>query len=405
VLYHLARSFLFSLDPEIAHELTLSNLDRAYALGVTRLFSRRIAPLPVRVMGLDFQNPVGLAAGMDKNGAHIDALGSFGFGFIEAGTVTPKAQPGNPKPRIFRLVPAEGLINRLGFNNDGVDRFVENVRGQTAFRRRGGIVGLNIGKNASTPIDRALDDYVACLRRVYEIADYIAVNISSPNTKDLRALQGRRELKALLGGLADERKRLEDEHGRRVPLAVKIAPDLDDDEIPPIADVLVACGVDGVIATNTTVARDAVKGLEHADESGDCPAARWRPLDPGRRTAGTPSEGLCRSSASAGSCTAAMPSRRSRPAHRWCRSTRASSIRGRTSSATAWKRSASSNRTPAAGRGAVIAPLSSAAVSLRCAALSQPGQTPGRARDLRVSRRKFGLTRATAVSCAPRTST
>jgi dihydroorotate dehydrogenase len=277
VLYHLARSFLFSLDPELAHELTLSNLDRAYALGVTRLFSRRIAPLPVRVMGLDFPNPVGLAAGMDKNGAHIDALGSFGFGFIEAGTVTPKAQPGNPKPRIFRLVPAEGLINRMGFNNDGVDRFVENVSAQTAFRRRGGIIGLNIGKNASTPIDRALDDYLACLRRVYEIADYIAVNISSPNTKDLRALQGRRELKALLGGLADERKRLEDEHGRRVPLAVKIAPDLDEDEIPPIGDALVAFGVDGVIATNTTVARDAVKGLEHADESG---GLSGRPLGP-----------------------------------------------------------------------------------------------------------------------------
>jgi len=268
VLYHFARSLLFSLDPEIAHELTLSNLDRAYALGVTRLLSKRIAPLSVRVMGLDFPNPVGLAAGMDKNGAHIDALGSFGFGFIEAGTVTPRAQAGNPKPRIFRLVPAEGLINRMGFNNDGVDRFVENVRSQTAFRRRGGIVGLNIGKNASTPIDRALDDYLACLRRVYELADYIAVNISSPNTKDLRALQGQRELKALLRGLADERKRLADEHGRRVPLAVKIAPDLDDDEIRQIADTLTAFGVDGVIATNTTVARDAVKGLKYADEAG-----------------------------------------------------------------------------------------------------------------------------------------
>jgi dihydroorotate dehydrogenase len=268
VLYHFARSLLFSLDPEIAHELTLSNLDRAYALGVTRLLSKRIAPLSVRVMGLDFPNPVGLAAGMDKNGAHIDALGSFGFGFIEAGTVTPRAQAGNPKPRIFRLVPAEGLINRMGFNNDGVDRFVENLRSQTTFRRRGGIVGLNIGKNASTPIDRALDDYLACLRRVYELADYIAVNISSPNTKDLRALQGQRELKALLRGLADERKLLADEHGRRVPLAVKIAPDLDHDEIRQIADTLVAFGVDGVIATNTTISRDAVNGLKHADETG-----------------------------------------------------------------------------------------------------------------------------------------
>jgi dihydroorotate dehydrogenase len=268
VLYHFARSVLFSLNPEVAHELTLSNLDRAYAFGVTKLLSRRVPPLPVRVMGLDFPNPVGLAAGMDKNGAHIDALGSFGFGFIEAGTVTPRSQPGNPKPRLFRLVPVEGLINRMGFNNDGVDQFVRNVSAQTTFRRRGGIVGLNIGKNASTPIESARDDYLACLRRVYELADYVAVNISSPNTKDLRALQGQRELKALLSGLADERKRLEDEHGRRVPLAVKIAPDLDDDEIPPMAETLVEFGVDGVIATNTTVSRDAVKGLKHADEPG-----------------------------------------------------------------------------------------------------------------------------------------
>ena len=268
MLYSFARSLLFALDPEVAHELTLSKLDHAAAFGLTRLVSRRIPDLPVQAMGLSFRNPVGLAAGMDKNAAHIDALGTFGFGHIEAGTVTPLPQPGNPKPRLFRLVPAQGLINRMGFNNDGVERFVANVRAQRRFRAAGGVLGLNIGKNASTPIERAVDDYVAGLRAVYLDADYVAVNISSPNTKDLRALQGERELVGLLQALADTRHRLEDEHGRRVPLAVKIAPDLEDAAIAPLADTLVAHGVDGVIATNTTIARDTVKGLAHADEAG-----------------------------------------------------------------------------------------------------------------------------------------
>ncbi|MBS1134461.1 MAG: dihydroorotate dehydrogenase 2 [Burkholderiaceae bacterium] len=268
MFYPLARSFLFALDPEVAHELTLSKLDHAAAFGLTRLVSRRIPDLPVQAMGLSFRNPVGLAAGMDKNAAHVDALGTFGFGHIEAGTVTPRPQPGNPKPRLFRLVPAQGLINRMGFNNDGVERFVANVRAQRRFRAAGGVIGLNIGKNASTPIDRAVDDYVAGLRAVYLDADYVAVNISSPNTKDLRSLQGERELVGLLQVLGDTRRRLEDEHGRRVPLAVKIAPDLDNTAIPPLADILVAHGVDGVIATNTTIARDKVNGLAHADEPG-----------------------------------------------------------------------------------------------------------------------------------------
>ena len=219
-------------------------------------------------MGLTFRNPVGLAAGMDKNAAHIDALGSFGFGHIEVGTVTPQPQPGNPKPRLFRIVPAQALINRMGFNNDGVERFVANVRRQQRFRAAGGILGLNIGKNATTPIERAADDYVAALEAVYPHADYVAVNISSPNTKDLRSLQGKRELVALLSALAEQRRRLEERHGRRVPLAVKIAPDLDDAAIPPLADVLVEHGVDGVIATNTTIRRDEVQGLPHAEESG-----------------------------------------------------------------------------------------------------------------------------------------
>jgi dihydroorotate dehydrogenase len=268
VLYHLARSVLFSLDPEVAHELSLKQLQRAYALGLARFACRTARPLPVTVMGLTFPNPVGLAAGMDKNGDHIDALGSLGFGFIEAGTVTPRAQPGNPKPRLFRLVSAQGVINRMGFNNRGVDHLVQNVRRQQAFRRRGGILGLNIGKNADTPIEQALDDYLIGLRAVYEHADYVAVNISSPNTRDLRALQQTRQLAALLAGLRDERRRLEDRHQRRVPLAVKIAPDLADQAIRALADTLVKHGVDAVIATNTTVARDGVQGLAHSGEAG-----------------------------------------------------------------------------------------------------------------------------------------
>jgi dihydroorotate dehydrogenase len=268
VLYPLARSVLFRLDPEVAHELTLSKLDIAAGFGLTRIVAGRVPEFPVQAMGLSFRNPVGLAAGMDKNAAHIDALGSFGFGHIEAGTVTPRPQPGNPKPRLFRLVSAEGLINRMGFNNDGVERFVANVRAQKRFRAASGILGLNIGKNATTPIEHALDDYVAGLRAVYLDADYVSVNISSPNTKDLRALQSERELGGLLRGLRDERRRLEDEHGRRVPLVVKIAPDLDDDAIPPLADTLVAHDIDGVIATNTTIARDRVRGLAHAEEAG-----------------------------------------------------------------------------------------------------------------------------------------
>ena len=268
MLYTLARSALFAVDPETAHDLTLKQLARAHALGLTRLVCRSAAALPVNVMGLEFPNPVGLAAGMDKNGGHIDALGALGFGFIEAGTVTPRPQPGNEKPRIFRLVQAQAVINRMGFNNDGVDALVERVRKQQAFRRRGGIVGINIGKNADTPLTRALDDYRTGLARVYEHADYVTVNVSSPNTKDLRSLQGTRELAALLTGLGDERKRLEDRHGRRVPLAVKIAPDLADDAIRAIADTLVAHGMDAVIATNTTVTRERVKGLRHADQAG-----------------------------------------------------------------------------------------------------------------------------------------
>ena len=268
MFYKLARPFLFSLDAEAAHDLTLKALQRGHDLGIARWVAERIDPLPVRTMGLRFPNPVGLAAGLDKTAAHIDALGTFGFGFIEAGTVTPRPQPGNAKPRMFRLPESQALINRLGFNNEGADQFVANVQRQSAFRDRGGIVGLNIGKNADTPIEHALNDYRACLRQVYDDADYVAVNVSSPNTKELRSLQSARQLTGLLTGLAEERKRLEDRHGKRVPIAVKIAPDVTDESLPEIADQLVEHEMDAVIATNTTVARDKVSGTKHANELG-----------------------------------------------------------------------------------------------------------------------------------------
>jgi dihydroorotate dehydrogenase len=272
VLYDLARPFFFALDPETAHDLAFGGLARAHALGLTKLARPHVPADPVDAMGLHFPNPVGLAAGLDKNAAYIDALGDFGFGFIEVGTVTPLPQPGNPKPRLFRLPKAAALINRMGFNNEGLERFVANVAASRAFSAAGGVLGLNLGKNAATPIENALDDYVLGLRAVYpllvERAGYVAINISSPNTKNLRSLQRGSELDALLRGLAAERARLADRHGRCVPIAVKIAPDLDDADVPRVADALVAHGVDAVIATNTTIARDGVAGLEHADEAG-----------------------------------------------------------------------------------------------------------------------------------------
>jgi len=264
--YPLARPLLFALDAEAAHDLTLRNLARAHRLGITRCAGP--TPLaPTTLMGLRLKNPVGLAAGLDKNGDYIDALGSLGFGFLEIGTVTPRAQPGNPKPRLFRLPEAEALINRLGFNNQGLPAFVANVQ-KSRFRREGGILGLNIGKNADTPLENAADDYIACLEAVYPHADYVTVNVSSPNTKNLRSLQGGDELGQLLARIGEARARLADTHGRRVPLAVKIAPDLDEGQIDVIGDVLPKLGVDGVIATNTTLARDAVAHLRHGNETG-----------------------------------------------------------------------------------------------------------------------------------------
>ena len=276
VPYALARPFLFGLDPEAAHELTLGSIARLQNTPAQCLWSQARVDDPVTVAGLRFPNRVGLAAGLDKNGRCIDGLGAMGFGFIEVGTVTPKAQPGNPKPRMFRLPEANALINRLGFNNDGLDTFLANVRRARSFRAAGGILGLNIGKNAATPIERAADDYLAGLTGVFPHADYVTVNISSPNTKNLRALQSDEALDALLGALTAHKALLEQQQARRVPMFLKIAPDLDDDQIGVIAATLQRHGVDGVIATNTTIARDAVKGLPHAEETGGLSGAPVR---------------------------------------------------------------------------------------------------------------------------------
>ena len=267
LLYALARPLLFSLDPETAHNVTLPALRRAAALGLTGIV-RKPKPDPRTVMGITFPNPVGLAAGLDKDGAYIDGLAALGFGSIEIGTVTPRAQPGNPRPRMFRLPAARGIINRMGFNNGGVDAFVANVQSSRFYQERQGVLGLNIGKNADTPIERAADDYVACLQKVYPYASYVTVNISSPNTKNLRQLQGASELDALLSQLKEEQTRLADKYGHYVPLALKIAPDVDGDQIRNIGGALVRHGIDGVIATNTTLARRDVEGMRHAAEQG-----------------------------------------------------------------------------------------------------------------------------------------
>jgi dihydroorotate dehydrogenase len=265
--YALARPFLFGLDPETAHELTLGSLARLQRTPLQWAYCNGFVPDPVELAGLRFPNRIGLAAGLDKNARCIDALGAMGFGFVEVGTVTPKAQPGNPKPRMFRLPEANALINRLGFNNEGLDAFIRNVQ-RSRFRQQGRLLGLNIGKNAATPIEQATSDYLACLSGVYPHADYVTVNISSPNTKNLRALQSDEALDALLSAIAARREELATQHGRRVPVFVKIAPDLDEAQVDVIAATLRRHGMDGVIATNTTIARDKIKGLAHADEAG-----------------------------------------------------------------------------------------------------------------------------------------
>jgi dihydroorotate dehydrogenase len=268
VPYALTRPFLFGLDPERAHELTLGSIAALQNTPAQRLWQQPRIGDPVTLAGLKFPNRIGLAAGLDKNGRCIDGLGAMGFGCIEVGTVTPLAQPGNAKPRIFRLPAAQALINRLGFNNEGLAAFLANVKRAHSFRANGGVLGLNIGKNAATPIDRAVDDYLIGLAGVYPHADYVTVNISSPNTKNLRALQNDDALDALLAALQARRLELEAEHRRRVPMFVKIAPDLDENQVALIAATLQRNGIDGVIATNTTTSRDAVAGLAHAEEAG-----------------------------------------------------------------------------------------------------------------------------------------
>jgi len=262
-MYSLLRRALFIADPETAHGLALEGLRLGHGIGATSLLCRTIHQ-PVTVMGLEFPNPVGMAAGMDKNGDYIDALGSVGFGFIEVGTVTPRPQPGNPKPRVFRIEKAHAMINRLGFNNKGVDYLVRQVRK----RKFSGILGINIGKNFDTPNENAVDDYLIGLEKVYPHADYITINISSPNTKNLRDLQDAGQLEGLLTTLNARRLELADEYERRVPLVVKVAPDLEDQQIPQIAEVLVRSQFDGLIATNTTISRDEIKGMPHAGEQG-----------------------------------------------------------------------------------------------------------------------------------------
>ena len=277
--YALARRFLFGLDPETAHELTMASLARTQGTPLSAAYCGSKVSDPIELAGLTFPNRVGLAAGLDKNARCIDGLAAMGFGFVEVGTVTPQAQPGNPKPRMFRLPEANALINRLGFNNDGLDAFVANVQKSTV-RKQGAkntlLLGLNIGKNAATPIENAVDDYLICLDGVYPHADYVTVNISSPNTKNLRALQSDEALDALLGRIAERRETLAAQHGKRVPIFVKIAPDLDDAQVDVIAATLKRHAMDGVVATNTTLSREAVKGLRHAEEAGGLSGAPVR---------------------------------------------------------------------------------------------------------------------------------
>lgn len=263
-MYGLIRNLLFRLPPERAHDLALGGLNLAHKLGLLGILTPGVAPCPVRVMGLDFPNPVGLAAGLDKNADHVDALGDLGFGFIEVGTVTPRPQPGNPRPRLFRLPEHEAIINRMGFNNEGLAHLVERVRQ----RRYRGVLGINVGKNKDTPNEESGADYCRGIEAVYPFADYITVNVSSPNTPGLRDLQFGDSLKRLLDVIKDQQLQSQRQTGRYVPIAVKIAPDMDAEGIRFMATALLQSGLDAVIATNTTVSREAVAGHPYAGEAG-----------------------------------------------------------------------------------------------------------------------------------------
>lgn len=262
--YPIMRKVLFQLDPECAHALTLQQLRRITDTPLAFLVRQSMPTKPVSCMGLSFKNPLGLAAGLDKNGECIDAFGALGFGHVEIGTVTPRPQPGNDKPRLFRVVEAEGLINRMGFNNHGVDNLVENVK-QSHF---GGIIGINIGKNKDTPVEQGKDDYLTCMEKVYPYAGYVAINISSPNTPDLRSLQYGEALDDLLAAIKNKQQELHEAHHKYVPVAVKIAPDLSEEELIQIADSLVRHNIDGVIATNTTLDRKLIQGLNYCEQMG-----------------------------------------------------------------------------------------------------------------------------------------
>ena len=271
-IYTLAKPLLFQLDAEVAHDLTLKGLKFAQTAGLLHLYPSPINCESRTVMGITFPNAVGLAAGLDKNGAVIDGMASLGFGFIEIGTITPRPQPGNPKPRLFRVKQAQGIINRFGFNNLGVDYLIANVKAA----QYKGVLGINIGKNFDTPMENAVDDYLICMQKVYAHATYITVNISSPNTKNLRALQEKTALSQLLLKLKAEQPKLADQHGRYVPITLKIAPDLALEQVNEIADLLLEHQIDGVIATNTTLSREPVEGMEHANESGGLSGAPVR---------------------------------------------------------------------------------------------------------------------------------
>jgi len=271
-IYSLASPLLFQFDAESVHDFTLKSLKTAERLGALKLYPAPPICQPRQVMGITFPNPVGLAAGLDKNAAVIDGMAALGFGFVEVGTVTPRPQPGNPKPRLFRVPEAQGIVNRFGFNNLGVDNLIENVKAA----KYKGVLGINIGKNFDTPNENAVDDYLICMRKVYPYASYITVNISSPNTKNLRALQEKEALSNLLATLKQEQLKLADIHGRYVPVALKIAPDLELEQVNEIADLLMAHKIDAVIATNTTLSREAVKGLKNADETGGLSGAPVR---------------------------------------------------------------------------------------------------------------------------------
>jgi dihydroorotate dehydrogenase len=263
-LYSVARSVLFRLSAEAAHELTLEGLAAGARLGLLPALAIKVSDLPVTVMGIEFPNPVGLAAGLDKNASAVDGLAALGFGFVEVGTVTPLPQLGSPKPRLFRLPKAQAIINRMGFNNKGVDHLIKNVK-KAKFK---GVLGINIGKNADTPVADAVTDYIICMQKVYAYASYITINISSPNTLGLRDLQYGESLTQLLGALKKEQATLEKVHGRYVPLAVKIAPDMDEEQLQGVAHCLLEQKMDAVIATNTTLGRDGVSELEFGDEAG-----------------------------------------------------------------------------------------------------------------------------------------